>query len=434
MPRAAGVKKTAMSESLQHWLARLEAQHPADVIALGLERVREVAARMGLGRPARHVITVGGTNGKGSTVAFIEAIARAMGRRVGCYTSPHLLRYNERVRVDAVEASDAELVAAFEAVEAARGQVALTYFEAGTLAALWRFAQADLDVAVLEVGLGGRLDAVNSVDADCAVITTVDLDHQDLLGADTEAIGAEKAGIARPGRPLVLGDEDPPASVLRHAYAIGAPSWRFGSDFFAEPLEPGQWQWRDAGARFRLPLPALTAPVQQRNAACAIAALRALGYPLTEAAIATGLTATQLAARLQCVRHQGREIYLDVGHNPQAATALAEALQRLPARPVWAVYAALADKHSAGVVAALRAQVGHWVLAGSLAAGRRGQSATALAGQLGLPEAAYTVQADVPQALALARQQAPADARILVFGSFHAAQAAWQVLAAEGAI
>src|SRR5690606_560710 len=232
--------------TLVEWLAYIERQHPRS-IEMGLERVRRVAASLGLGRPARRVVTVGGTNGKGSTVAFIEAIAREAGWRVGAYTSPHLLAYNERVRVDGIEADDAALVDAFEAVERARGDVALTYFEYGTLAALWLFERADLDLAILEVGLGGRLDATNLVDPDVAVITTVDLDHQEWLGGDREAIGFEKAGIARAWKPLVLGDDDPPSSVLRHAYAIGASAVRMGCDFFFEPAPDdapvGHWRW-----------------------------------------------------------------------------------------------------------------------------------------------------------------------------------------------
>jgi dihydrofolate synthase/folylpolyglutamate synthase len=263
----------AMTRTLADWLAYIEQQHPKP-IAMGLERVRDVAARMRIGKPGKRVITVGGTNGKGSTVAFIEAIACAHGWKVGAYTSPHLLAYNERVRIDGADATDAELIAGFDAVDAARGETPLTYFEYGTLCALWLFARAKLDLVVLEVGLGGRLDAVNIVDADVAVITTVDLDHQDWLGNDTEAIGFEKAGIARPFKPLILADDDPPASVLRHAYAIGAQAWRIGCDFFAEPIDGLRWRWREVGCVIELPLPLLTAPVQLRNAAIAQAALR----------------------------------------------------------------------------------------------------------------------------------------------------------------
>ncbi|HZX81198.1 MAG TPA: Mur ligase family protein, partial [Lysobacter sp.] len=241
-----------MSTALNDWLDRLERQHPRPV-DLGLERIRAVHARLGLSRPAPVVITVGGTNGKGSTVAFIEAIARAQGLRVGAYTSPHLLRYNERIRIDGRDADDAAIVEAFEAIEAARGETTLTYFEVGTLAALWLFERTELDLAILEVGLGGRLDATNLVDADVAVITTIDLDHQDWLGDDVESIGFEKAGIARAWKPLVLGDDDPPSSVLRHAYAIGAKAWRIGCDFFIDrDVEGTGWRWREVGVDIAL--------------------------------------------------------------------------------------------------------------------------------------------------------------------------------------
>ena len=247
-----------------------------------------------LGKPAKHVITVGGTNGKGSTVAFIEAIARAAGLKVGAYTSPHLLRYNERVRIDGSEASDAQLVSAFEAVEVARGDTTLTYFEFGTLAALWLFQQSDLDLVVLEVGLGGRLDAVNIVDPDVAVITTVDIDHVDWLGNDRETIGREKAGIARAWKPLVLGEVDSPSSVLRHAYAIGANAIRLGSDFFHEPVDATHWRWRDTGFEIELPLPLLAAPIQRANAATAIAALRALDVDIPSSAFALGVASANV--------------------------------------------------------------------------------------------------------------------------------------------
>ena len=342
-----------MQKTLPQWLEYIEQQHPRSV-ELGLDRMRVVAQRMGLKRPARKVITVGGTNGKGSTVAFIEAIARAAGWRVGAYTSPHLLAYNERVRIDGCDAGDAELVAAFEAVDAVRGDTPLTYFEYGTLAALWLFEREALDLAVLEVGLGGRLDSVNLVDADVAVITTVDIDHVDYLGPDRDVIGFEKAGIARAWKPLVLGDDDPPASVLRHAYAIGASAVRARCDFFFEPLGGGQWQWREVGKQYRLPMPGLAAPSQLRNAATAIAALRALGKPLPPQAIADGVAAAHAPGRLQRFERDGVAVLVDVGHNPQAARELASWLHASPvAGRTLAVFAALADKDAVGVVAAL---------------------------------------------------------------------------------
>ena len=418
-----------MAATLDDWLERLQRQHPR-AIDLGLARVRAVAAAMRLPRPARHVVTVGGTNGKGSTVAFIEAIARAAGLRVGAYTSPHLLRYNERVRIDGQDADDAALVAAFEAVEGARGEVSLTYFEAGTLAALKLFAEAGLDLALLEVGLGGRLDAVNIVDADAAIITTVDLDHQDWLGGDIEAIGFEKAGIARASRPLVLGDDDPPASVLRHAYAIGAQSWRIGCDFFAEPVDRSQWCWRQVGEELLLPMPALQGAMQLRNAACAIAALRTLDLAIDAEAIARGLRDARIGGRLQAIDRDGVRLVLDVGHNPQAARSLAAWLHAQRPGRVLAVYAALADKDAAAVVEALADVVQGWHLAGLAGAGSRSQSAAALAARITgiVPDPAC--HGDVAGALEAAlAQSAPGDT-VLVFGSFHTVADALRALGA----
>jgi len=415
-----------MTTSLSTWLDFIERQHP-NAIEMGLDRVREVASRMGLGKPAKRVIVVGGTNGKGSTVAFVEAIARAHGWKVGAYTSPHLLRYNERVRIEGVEAGDADLVAGFEAVDAARGDIQLTYFEYGTLCALWLFGRARLDLAVLEIGLGGRLDAVNIVDADAAIITTVDLDHQDWLGHDIEAIGFEKAGIARPFKPLVLGDDDPPASVLRHAYAIGAQAWRIGSDFFADDVDAGTWCWREVGFSMRLPRPAMAAPVQLRNAACAIAALRALGPRIDKATYAEGIANAQVAGRLQRFQRDGVEIVVDVAHNPQAARALAAWLRTQPSRRTLAVYAALAGKDAAGVVAALADAVDGWHIAGLADAGPRGESVEAFAGRLLETAAADAARhRDVDAALAVAIAGAAPDGRVLVLGSFHTAATALQ--------
>ena len=438
--------------TLDDWLAYIQAQHPKS-IEMGLARVRTVAARMGLGKPARRVVTVGGTNGKGSTVAFIEAIARAHGWRVGAYTSPHLLRYNERVRIDGRDAGDASLAEAFEAVERARrapssgaarhllpegegeSTVPLTYFEYGTLAALWLLARSELDLAILEVGLGGRLDAVNIVDADVAVITTVDLDHQDWLGADREAIGFEKAGIARAWTPLVLGEDDPPASVLRHAYAIGASAIRAGCDFFFAPPAPGTctWRWREIDFALELPLPQLAAPVQLRNAATAIAALRALDADIDAAAFAHGVAGARLPGRLQAFDRAGVQVLVDVGHNPQAARALAQALQAQPvAGRTFAVYAALSDKDHAGVVAALADVVDAWHLAGSVDAGARGMQPDALAARLARSVARDAPRhANVGDALDAALHAAAPGDRVLVFGAFHAAETALRALGAD---
>ena len=421
-----------MPRTLADWLAHIERQHPKS-IDMGLQRVREVAARMRLPRPAKRVITVGGTNGKGSTVAFVEAIARAHGWKVGCYTSPHLLRYNERVRIDGVDAGDAALVAGFEAVEAARGDTPLTYFEYGTLCALWLFARSKLDLAVLEVGLGGRLDAVNVVDADASIITTVDLDHQDWLGEDIEAIGFEKAGIALPFKPLVLGDDDPPASVLRHAYAIGAQSWRIANDFFAEPLDAETWRWREVGFSMDLPMPALAAPVQLRNAASAIAAVRTLRARIDKQTYAEGVANARVAGRLQRFERNGVEVVVDVGHNPQAARALAEWLRAHPRRRTLAVYAALADKDVAGVAQALAGVVDGWHIAGLSDAGPRGLGVDDFARQLAGTAAADAARhVGVDAALQAAMAQAGPGGRVLVFGSFHTAAAALGHFGADG--
>lgn len=422
---------TALPTTLADWLAFIERQHPA-TIDMGLERVRTVADALQLGVPAKRTITVGGTNGKGSTVAFVEAISRAAGWKTGAYTSPHLLRYNERVRIDGEPVSDEALVAAFSAIEAARGATTLTYFEYGTLAALYLFSAAGLDLAVLEVGLGGRLDAVNIVDADVAIITTVDIDHADWLGDEREAIGTEKAGIIRGWKPVVLGEIDPPSSVLHRAYLVGANAIRAGSDYFNEPIDAQRWRWRDVGVRMELPMPALAGPVQLANAGAAVAALRALDRPLPRAAFAAGIADARLAGRLQSFQRDGVELLVDVGHNPQAAAALAAALK---ARPITgrtvAVFAALQDKDAAGVVAALADTVSSWTLAGL--DGARGQTAPALAARLADTVAADAAQAAtvvdaLRQTLAIAT---PGD-RVLVFGSFHTAAEALAYLDTAG--
>ena len=418
---------TARPQTLSDWLSYIEQQHPA-TIDMGLDRVRTVAQAMGLGAPAERSIVVGGTNGKGSTVAFIEAIARAAGWKVGAYTSPHLLRYNERVRIDGQDATDDDLMAAFNAIEDARGATTLTYFEYGTLAALQLFAKAGLDLAVLEVGLGGRLDAVNIVDSDVAVITTVDIDHSDWLGEDREAIGTEKAGIIRGWKPVILGEIDPPSSVLARAYLVGANAIRGGSDFFADAIDGERWRWRDVGFRIELPHPSLRGPIQRANAATAIAALRALDRPLPRTAFIEGVAAARIRGRLQAFDRDGVDVLVDVGHNPQAARELAAALKasRVTGNTL-AVFAALQDKDAAGVVDALADQVQQWHLAGL--EGARAQSAEELRARLaGTAAAGAMAHATVVDAVQHAVTQAKAGDRVLVFGSFHTAAQALQLL------
>jgi len=416
-----------MKRSLGQWLDYQMQVHPKS-IAMGLERVAAVAARLRAGKPAKQVITIAGTNGKGSTVAFIEAIARAAGLKVGAYTSPHLLRYNERVRINGVDADDEALIAAFERIEQARGAdaidaIPLTYFEFGTLAALLLFEQADLDMVVLEVGLGGRLDATNIVDPDVAVVTTVDLDHQDYLGNDRESIGAEKAGILRAGKPAIFGEKDPPSSLLRRAYAIGANAIRAHSDYLIERREH-DWNWREPGYEIDLPLPLITAPAQLDNAAAAIAALRALAFAIPDAAISKGVGSARVAGRLQVIQSKP-EIVLDVGHNPQAARQLAEWLRRHP-KPTRAVFSALADKDIEAIVEILAGPIDFWHLAGIDDAGSRGLTGAALSQRLArlLPSDRQQSHIDVAEALNAARAAVGTDERILVFGSFHTVAAA----------
>jgi dihydrofolate synthase/folylpolyglutamate synthase len=419
-----------MSRTLAQWL---EYQERVNVrsIELGLDRVSEVWRRMGAPRVARHVITVGGTNGKGSTVAFLEAMLRAAGLQVGCYTSPHLLHYNERIRVDGADASDELLVASFERIEQARGELPLTYFEFGTLAALDIFARAGLDTAVLEVGLGGRLDAINIVDADVAVITTVDLDHMDWLGNDRDSIGREKAGIARAGRPAIVGEDAPPAGLLDTLHALGAQVQRAGIDFHIE-LDADGWRWiHNDGTTLNLPDPALAAPVQYANAAASIAALHALpgNEPWQRREVfadiaAKGLRQVRIAARLQSLGGDP-ELIVDVGHNPQAARALAQWLDRTTGSRVHAVYGALADKDVDGVIAALGERIAHWHVAGLDRDTPRGLSADAVADRVRavLPDAPVDRHASVGEALIVARSVAQPGERVLAFGSFFVASA-----------
>jgi dihydrofolate synthase / folylpolyglutamate synthase len=420
-----------MTRTLAEWL---EYQEHVNVhsIELGLDRVRTVWERMGAMRPAPLVITVGGTNGKGSTVSLLEAMLTAAGHRVGCFVSPHLLAYNERIRIDGMDADDVSLVASFERIESARAEIPLTYFEFGTLAALDLHARAGVEVSVLEVGLGGRLDAVNIVDADAAIVTTIDLDHQDWLGSDRDSIGREKAGIARRDRPAVVGETEPPAGLLGALDVIGAQTIRAGVDFHVEREAEGYWRWRHAdGTVFELPDPALSAPCQHANAAAAIAALHVLRARVAcpPEAIASGLRTAHVPGRLQQLGGVPAVI-VDVAHNPQAARALAAWLDAQPAGRVQAVYGALADKDVAGVMLALGGRVQQWHLAGLDNDTPRGLSATALARTLleTLPGAVFEVWPGVTEALKAAQDNARPGDRILAFGSFFVASA---VLAVE---
>lgn len=419
------------SRSLADWLAYLEQLHPT-AIDMGLDRVRAVAARMAMTRPAPLVVTVTGTNGKGSTCAFIVSLLNAQGLKIGSYSSPHLLRYNERVLLSGREASDAELCEAFAVVEAARGEISLTYFEMGTLAAFWLFERAGLDAVVLEVGLGGRLDAVNIVDADLAVITNIGLDHADWLGNSRESVAYEKAGILREGKPALCGDLDPPQPLLDHANSLSAPLLLRGRDFDLA-MGARDWHWRGvdaAGAPLELHgLPLLTLPME--NAALALQAYAMLGLPWDPARLARALLQTRVVGRLDSrqVLWNGRRIalLLDVGHNPHAAAFLA---QRLEQRPVVgtrrAVFGLLADKDLTGVLDALAPSISDWAVAPLPTP--RTQSATQLAAALLERGASVSEYATIEQALDAQCARAESVDEILVFGSFYCVAAALEWL------
>jgi dihydrofolate synthase/folylpolyglutamate synthase len=407
------------SADLDQWLAYLEALHPA-VIDMGLERVLAVRARLALDPPFP-LITVGGTNGKGSTCAMLESCLRSAGYRTGLYASPHLLRYNERVNIAGREADDAGLIAAFAAVERARGDCSLTYFEFGTLAAMLMFIEARVDVAVLEVGLGGRLDAVNAFAPSCAVITSIGLDHQNYLGDTREAIGREKAGIMRSQVPAVVAEPDPPSSLLQYAKSIDAQLYLIDRDFGYRPgsTQWEYWDWR--GTRTSLPLPALRGAYQLSNASAAITALSLLRDPLPVemAAIRAGLVGVELPARFQTLPGRPR-VVLDVAHNPHAAQRLADNLREAAdGGRCFAVFAMLKDKDIAGVIAEVAPLIDAWFVA-PLDVPRGAdhallERAFRTAG-VSAPVSPYDA---VDTALAAAINQARPDDKIVVFGSFY---------------
>lgn len=427
----------SLPDTLDAWLELLESRH-AQTIRLGLDRVRAVRAELGEDSAAA-VILVGGTNGKGSCCAMLEAILLAGGYRVGCYTSPHLLRYNERVRINGRSASDEELVAGFAAVEAARGDVPLTYFEHGTLAAWSVFCSFALDVLILEVGLGGRLDAVNVFEPDCALVTGVAMDHMDYLGDDRESIGFEKAGIFRCGRPAVCGDPHPPRSLVEHAAAIGAELWISGRDFgFGGDRQ--QWQyWRYAsppqqGERTRragMAYPALRGANQLLNAAAVITVLDTLRarLPLSMQAVRQGLMVVEAPGRFQVL--PGRPtVVLDVAHNPQAVGVLAENLGNMGFHTAtWAVLGMLGDKDIEGAVARIDKRIDHWMLADLPPP--RGLGAQALAERVRAAGVSGDIRcyASPAEAYAAARKEVVDSDRIVVFGSFLTVA---DVLAADG--
>lgn len=401
-------------DTLDEWLSWQETLNPRG-IELGLTRVRRVLVAMNLEKPPFRVLTIGGTNGKGSVASYSASILHRAGYRTGRYLSPHLLRYNERVAIDGIEVSDDDLCVAFDAVDRARGDDALTYFEFGTLAAFEIFRQRGVDIAVLEVGLGGRLDAVNAVDADVAVVVSVGLDHVDWLGSEIDGIAREKAGIFRSGRAAVFGSREMPGAIAREAERIGARLLRLDRDFHVERRRD-DWTWTAGDERIAaIPHPPLPGDHQYDNAATAVASVKQLFPDLAADDVRQGIAATRLAGRLQRVSDQP-EIFVDVGHNPDAALRIAEHLRAQP-RPARAVLGMLADKDAPGFVRELLPCVDHWHFAGL--PGNRGQTAEALAARLQELDVAYDCHPDVADAAEYALAQAGKGTRVIVLGSFH---------------
>ena len=414
-----------MQKSLNDWLSHLETAHSQGLIDMGLARVGEVKHRMGL-QPTCPVVVVAGTNGKGSVCAFLTQIYKQAGFKVGTLTSPHLLRFNERIALNGQPVDDDSIVAAFERIEAARGEISLTYFEFNTLAAVDIFIQAQVDVMILEVGLGGRLDAVNVFDADVAVVTSVDLDHQAFLGDTIEQVGFEKAGVFRTGKPAICGQNPPPESLRQHAEQIGATLLLIQRDFAYSKLENQQWSFhfhpqnQPQRNRNALPIPALRGAYQLNNAACALAVVECLYtcLPIDVGSIKRGLLLVENAGRFQVLA--GRPItVLDVGHNPHAARALRQGLLALPfAEKRIAVFSMLADKDMDSVLDILKDQFDYWYIAPlNMPRGmNNNELQTKLAAhQIESVKSFSTIAEAYRAALAIATE----NDRIIVFGSFH---------------
>jgi dihydrofolate synthase / folylpolyglutamate synthase len=443
--------------TLAEWLTLQESVHPK-TIDMGLARVTSVARVLGVDKPRYPVMTVGGTNGKGSTVVHLDTLLRTAGVTTGMFTSPHFIRYNERIQVGGVEVTDEELVAAFERIEQARGSITLTFFEFNVLAALVIFADRAIDVGILEVGLGGRLDAANLVDADVAIVCSIGLDHRDYLGDTLELIGAEKAGIFRPGRPAVLGTDDMPASVFSSITSLQARPIVAGKDFTwrveeaAEANAPaGGARWSYNGLRLslrNLPPSALAGSIQYRNAATALAALEALEamlptidatpgrqlsaalrgpLSLSEYTVTVALRNVSLPGRFQTVHVASVEWILDIAHNEPAAAIFAGHVRERPTEGrTFAVVGILGDKDAGAIARLVGPVVDHWILCAI--PGPRGTSAEDLAKRMSLPDSRTTLAASVEAGCEVARATAKPGDRVLVFGSFHTVGPALQWL------
>lgn len=404
--------------TLDDWLRRFETLHPKK-IDLTLDRAIAVIDRLELRPPPYKIVTVAGTNGKGSCVAMLESIYWHAGYEVGAFTSPHLWRFNERIRLNGADAADSELVELFEIVDSSLGDITLSYFESSTVAALLHFARRRVDVAVLEVGMGGRLDASNAVDADCALIVSIDLDHREWLGDDREAIGREKAGIMRRGKPVIIADRNPPRSLLTCAAAEGALPHMIGVDFDFRRA-PNGWCRTRGDERRVLPLPTFGGDEQYGNAAACAAVVDCLTaeLPVGDDALAAGIRNAYLRGRFERHEVDGVEWVFDVAHNPAAVTVLEASIARLP-RPArtLAVFAAMRDKDLAGVVAPFVSSVDTWFV--TQANAERGATGEELRDVLAASGArTIEIAADVATATSVARAVAQPGTRVLVFGSF----------------
>ncbi len=405
------------------WLAYIEALHPKS-IAMGLDRVNAVADKLQL-NPKFPIITVAGTNGKGSVCAMLSQIYVHSGYRVGCYTSPHLNDYNERVSINLQPISDEDLCTAFAAVEAARGDVALTYFEMGTLAAMWHFCRQNLDIrsldiVILEVGLGGRLDAVNSFEPTCSIVTAIDLDHMEYLGETREKIGFEKAGVFRTSKLAICGDENPPQSLLDYASKIGANLQLINRDFQVKKTAQG-WQYSADNVQLQLPNLGLTGDFQRNNAVCAVHAVRYLNQilPTLQTNIHAALRAVKLKGRFQQI-HANPQIIVDVAHNPQAAKSLVQNLQSTAcAGKTLAVFGMLADKDIEGVIRAVSSDIDAWFVVDIQSP--RGAKASELQKILlkHAKKSPVELFVEVSAAIDSACKNAAKNDRIIVFGSFY---------------
>ncbi|HEY0841746.1 bifunctional tetrahydrofolate synthase/dihydrofolate synthase [Methylotenera sp.] len=444
-----GFLQAASPKDLSAWLKYIEQLHPS-AIEMGLGRIKKVADRLAL-KPTFKIITVAGTNGKGSTCTMLSQIYQHAGYRVGCYTSPHILRYNERVQVNGQEVNDAALCAAFAAVEAARqgsteqgGAISLTYFEIGTLAAVWHFVQAGIDVAVLEIGLGGRLDAVNAFEPDCTVVTNVDLDHQDLLGDTRELIGYEKAGVYRPLIPAICGDINPPSTLIAYAKDVNADFKYIQHEFGYELADSGWYYLSNQQRVYHLPLPALKGKYQLNNAACAVAAVTTLQsvLPVTVESIVKAMQEIKLMGRFY-TDARFPWLILDVAHNPHAAVALAENLKALKSTAsnntgepinILSVFSMLADKDVKGVIEALKHEIDTWYVAPIEHV--RGASVAALVEAIKavIPDASVKIFASLADAYAqsyLDREsciEQRGNDKIVAFGSFFTVSSVMQYL------